>query len=227
MSDPITILHHDDHVLAVDKPAGMTVHRDDFSGRHERFVLQTVARQVDQYLYPVHRLDRNTSGVLCFALSSDAARELQANLGAKDAEKVYLVLARGETPESFESDRPLRNKHGDPTPAFTSFRRLATFSRCSLLETRITTGRHHQIRRHLNHLGHHVIGDTTHGKGDINRYFRREYGLPRLCIHAVRVECRHPDAAAASLTVRAPLAADFRAFLGRLPDVPEGLIAAW
>ncbi len=227
MSERLTILHHDDDVLAVDKPPGMTVHRDDFSGRHERFVLQTASRQVGQYLYPVHRLDRNTSGVLCFALSSDAARLLQMNMSAADAEKIYLVLARGETPEAFESDRPLRNKHGEPTPALTRFRRLATFHRVSLLETRITTGRHHQIRRHLNHLGHHVIGDTTHGKGDINRYFRREYGLPRLGIHAARLDCAHPGDPGTRLTVRAPLAADFRAFLLRLPGVPAELIDTW
>ncbi|MCP3904843.1 MAG: pseudouridylate synthase [Planctomycetes bacterium] len=220
--DQLPILHLDDDLLAVAKPAGMTVHRDTWSRYDERFVLQTASDQVGRFLFPVHRLDRNTSGVICFACRREMAGPLQANLAAEEAVKEYLVLVRGETPESFVSDRPLTNDRKEPRPARTEFRRLATFSRCSLLEARISTGRHHQIRRHLNHLAHQVIGDSSYGKGRINAFFRAEYGLPRMFLHARRLVIAHPRDGA-TLDLRDPLPADLRGFLARLPDVEPAL----
>ncbi len=174
----IEVLYQDAGLLAVMKPAGMLVHRDAASRVFEHVLLNTVRDQVGAYLYPVHRLDRNTSGVVLFGLSSEAARVVQASLGDADAEKSYLALVRGQTPAVFESDRPLRNTRGEPCPAVSRFETLACFETSSLVRVRISTGRHHQIRRHLNHLAHHVIGDTTHGKGGINRQYRAEFGLP-------------------------------------------------
>ncbi|MCA9289488.1 MAG: hypothetical protein KDA25_00065 [Phycisphaerales bacterium] len=221
---PLRILHEDDDLVVISKPAGLAVHRSGPSAPGEQFILQLASAQTGRYLHPAHRLDRNTSGILCFATTAAMSRAMQERLRADDTTKTYLVLARGETPERFESDRPLRTDRGEPRPARTSFTRLATGSRCSLLETRIFTGRHHQIRRHLNHLAHHVIGDTTHGKGRINAFFRAEYDLPRMFIHAWRLVIRHPHRDE-TLVLHDPLAPDLRAFLLRLPDFDPAFIA--
>lgn len=219
----VPILHLDDDVVVVAKPAHMSVHRGPHSGPEEHFVLQTVRDQILRHLYPVHRLDRQTSGVLAFGLSKKAAGQLQENLQADDAEKTYLTLARGETDEEFVSERELTDERGVYQPARTEFRRRATFSRCSLLEARLWTGRTHQIRRHLDHLAHQVIGDRHHGKGRINNWFREHYGLPRMFLHAWRLTVRLPGQDE-TRTFRAPLPQDLRQFLERLPDVPAGTL---
>ncbi len=218
-SEPLRILHVDDDLVAISKPAGLTVHRGPRSERDEQFVLQTLARQIDRWLYPVHRLDRNTSGVMVFALSKVMAAGLQAALQDDAAEKEYLVLARGEAPLVFASDRPLTGDNGEPQPARTEFRRLTTFPRSSLLAARIHTGRTHQIRRHLAHLAHHVIGDSTYGKGRINKWFR-ERGLPRMFLHARRLVFDHPRTGE-RVVVRDPLAPDLAVFLRALMGLPS------
>ncbi len=219
MSAPVPILHRDEQVVAVDKPPGLLVHRSREAPDRD-VLLQRVRDQVGAHVYPVHRLDRPTSGVVLFALSSEATRALQEALRAPEARKEYLVLVRGSTPERFGSERPLGGK-----PACTEFERLAELSRCSLLRARLHTGRRHQIRRHLAHLAHQAIGDTRYGKGRINAFFRDTYGLPRLFLHAALLEVAHP-ATGEPLRVQSPLAADLRAFLRRLPDAPPDLIAA-
>lgn len=219
----LPILHLDDDFVVFSKPGWMAVHRDSFSKRDEQFAMQTISAQTRQYVYPVHRLDRQTSGVMCFALTKDAARALQAALLSGDTRKDYLTLVRGETPEAFESARPLKNDRGEPRPARTEFRRLATFSRCSLLAARLFTGRKHQIRRHLSHLAHQIIGDASYGKGRINAFFRETYGLPRMFLHARRLTIAHPRTNEA-MTFEDPLPDDLRGFLGRLPDVDEACV---
>lgn len=219
----IDVLWLDDDVVVVSKPPWMSVHRGPRSEYGERFVLQTVRDQILRHLFPVHRLDRQTSGVLAFGLRKEMAARLQANLQADDAEKRYLVLCRGETEAAFVSDRPLTDEKGDRQPACTEFRRLAAFSRCSLLEARLRTGRTHQIRRHLDHLAHQVIGDSTHGKGRINGWFREQFKLPRMFLHARVLAFRHPRTDE-RLVVRDALPGDLREFLARLPDVPAGLV---
>ena len=170
----------------------------------------------------MHRLDRNTSGVLAFALTRVAARRLQESLQSPDTRKEYLVLCRRETETQFVCDRPLTHK-GQKRESRTEFRRLAVFSRCSLLEARLCTGRLHQIRRHLAHLAHQVIGDSSYGKGKINAWFRENHGLPRMFLHARRLAITHPGSGD-PLEVTDPLASDLRDFLGRLPDVEPTLL---
>ena len=221
---PFHVLHRDEALVAVSKPGGLIVHRTPES-TDRVFLLQELGAQLGRFLYPVHRLDRAASGVIVFALSSEAAAMLQAALQSPDARKEYLVLARGSAPGRFEVDRPLKNENGTPQEARTSFEKLAEMSRASLLRARIYTGRRHQIRRHLSRSAHQVIGDTTYGKGRINAFLREHYGLPRLFLHAERLEITHP-LSGERLVIRAPLAEDLRGFLLRLPDCPVELVQA-
>lgn len=218
----IKILYSDDHLVAVSKPGGLLVHRTKESTDRE-FLLQNLAAQVGRFLFPVHRLDRAASGVMMFAWTSEDARLLQQTIVHESTHKEYLVLVRGSTPERWESTRPLSKRKGVQVPAHTRFERVAEFSRLSLLRARIFTGRRHQIRRHLAHESHQVLGDTSYGKGRINQFFREQYGLPRLFLHAHRLEFQHP-CRDERVGLRDPLAADLREFLRRLPDCHEALI---
>ena len=225
VDDPalIPILHQDAKCVVVDKPPGLLVHRSSQS-RDRQFALQIVRDQIGAHLYPVHRIDRPASGVLMFALDRESARSFHDAMRAADATKEYIVLVRGETEQAFVSERELTSERGVKQAARSEVDRLATFAGLSLLRVRIRTGRYHQIRRHLAHLAHHIIGDTMHGKGRINNTLRERYGLPRLCLHAARLECAHP--AGGRLHVRAPLAPDMAAFLRRLPGCADSLVDA-
>lgn len=225
MPEPLTILHLDEHVVAVDKPTGLLVHKTR-TGADEEALLQRLRDQLGRRIYPVHRLDRAASGAIAFALASEHTAGLQAGFQAPDALKEYLVVARGVAPLAFESRRPLTDDKGVARDAWTEVARVMLLpeSRCSLLRVRIHTGRQHQIRRHLAHAAHHVLGDTRYGKGKDNRYHRQAHGLPRLCLHAWRLDVAHP--AGGRLSVTCPLAPDLREFLGRLPDVDRAALEA-
>jgi tRNA pseudouridine65 synthase len=218
----IRVLHRDEHIVVVNKPGGMLVHRTKESA-DTVFLLQEMRNQLGLHVFPVHRLDRAVSGAIAFALSSEDARELQASMSKENARKEYLALVRGSTPAEGESRRPLTADNGVKKEAHTSFEKIAELSRCSLLRVRIYTGRRHQIRRHLSHLAHQLIGDTSYGKGRINAFFREEYGLPRLFLHASRLEIDHPRTGK-RLEIFSPLADDLRRFLKRLPDHDASLL---
>lgn len=194
---PLPVLRQEEDFIAVSKPSGLLVHRDKHYPE-EHAALQIVRDQVGQYVYPFHRLDRATSGILMFGLSSESAAALQKCLSSPDAHKDYLALMRypGSNKElgaSWTMDRPLTDDRDIARECRSDFRVVETFSRCALVQCRIFTGRYHQIRRHANHAGRHVIGDTTHGKGRINATFRKLYGLERLFLHLGRVEMAHPN----------------------------------
>lgn len=216
------ILHLDEAIVAVSKPGGLLCHRSRESSDRE-FLLQEVRSRVGRRVYPVHRLDRAASGVLVYGLSSEDARRLQESLGSEESIREYLALVRGSTAERWECSRPLKDERGRPQSAHSSFEKIAEFSRLSLLRVRISTGRRHQIRRHLAGEAHQILGDTTYGKGRLNAFFREAYGLPRLFLHAALLQVRHPRSGEL-LRLSAPLASDLREFLARLPDVPSGLL---
>jgi tRNA pseudouridine65 synthase len=188
----LTVLHQDDLLVAVDKPSGMAVHR---GWSQERHVVLTVLRdQIGRYLYPVHRLDRGTSGALVLALDPATARALQERFEAGEVRKRYLALVRGIPPEEGVIDSPVPRAPGGPrVPAVTEFRRLGTFERYALLEVTPRTGRLHQIRRHLKHISHPIVGDVRYGKGEHNRLFRERFGLHRLALHALELGFPHPE----------------------------------
>lgn len=188
----LRLLHHDGALVAVDKPSGMAVHR---GWSQERYtVLQVLRDQVGRHVYPVHRLDRSTSGALVLALDPETARALQEQFEAGEVRKRYLALVRGIPPEEGTVDHPIpRSPDGPRVPAVTWFRRLGTFERYSLLEVVPRTGRLHQIRRHLKHISHPLIGDVRYGKGEHNRLFRERFGLHRLALHALELRLANPQ----------------------------------
>ena len=190
-------------------PSGLLTHR---GWANDRDTALTRARELaGRHVHPVHRLDRATSGVLLFALTEATAAALGAQLEAGDFDKRYLALVRGLTPEAFEVDYPLRPLEAAPDapkkPARSSFTRLGTFERYSLLEAIPHTGRSHQLRRHLKHLSHPILGDTRYGDGRHNRACRERFALHRLALHARFLAFTHPSTAQ-RIECSAPVPAD-------------------
>ena len=222
----LEILYQDEDIIAVNKPSGWFVHRSLLDPKVTDIVLQHLRDQVGQYLYPIHRLDRPTSGVLVFALNADAARALSTQWMNNTVDKKYLAIVRGYVADNEqEIDEPLlyiRDKiadqdHGEKEPqeAQTIYRGLAQVelnlstgkyptSRYSLVSLLPKTGRKHQLRRHMNHLSHPIIGDTTHGDLRHNRLFLREFGVDRLLLHAHSICFEHPTKKE-TLLIKAPL----------------------
>lgn len=243
--EPLPVLYRDDDLIAIHKPAGLLVHRTVLDRRETMSALQLVRNQVGRHVYPVHRLDRPTSGVLLFAFSPEAAQAVAAQFAARRVTKTYLAVVRGFPDESGVIDHPLINEEhagyqaAPAKEAVTEYRRLAEVelpipvgrypaSRYSLVELRPLTGRRHQLRRHLKHLMHPIIGDTHYGEGRHNRMFRDRFDCHRLLLAAVELALTNP-ATGLSLTVTAPLAADFAAVIeqfGWRASVPASWIAA-
>jgi len=202
----LSVLYQDDDLLAVDKPSGVVVHR---GWAHDTEVVLTLARAMSRrHVYPVHRLDRGTSGVLVLALTAAAAGVLGDAFEAGRVRKRYLALVRGIALDAGVIDHPIPRSPGGPrVPAVTRYRRLASFERYSWLEVVPENGRLHQVRRHLKHISLPVIGDVRYGKGEHNRLFRTRFGLYRLALHAAEVQLEHP-ASGAPMRLAAPLPAD-------------------
>ncbi|MBS0466249.1 MAG: pseudouridine synthase [Proteobacteria bacterium] len=206
---PLHLLWHDEHMVALYKPAGWLVHRTGLDAGETRFVMQALRDQIGRHVYPVHRLDKGTCGVLVMGLHAQAARALAEAFAQHAVKKHYLALVRGWAPEQAEVDHPLRPDDAPPDapaqPAHTRITRLARLelpepsdprfasTRASLVLAQPSTGRRHQIRRHLKHLAHPIIGDATHGKGPLNRWWAAQLGLQRLWLHAWRLELPHPE----------------------------------
>lgn len=214
------ILHQDESFVAVDKPAGHFVHRPEDPSQHafvpeEKIILSRLRRQIGRYLYPVHRLDVATSGVLVFALSPESARAFADALQAAKVYKTYRAVCRGWPQENFRIELPLElDSTRVPMPAVTEFRCLQRIltapipgssfphSLYTLLEARPLTGRFHQIRRHLNRVSHPIIGDNDHGDSRHNRFFREQMGIRGLCLRATELRVDWPNGRA--LQIRAP-----------------------
>lgn len=189
----LELVFRDEHLVAVAKPAGMAVHRG--WDREGPFALQLTRDRVGTHVFPVHRLDRPTSGVLVFGLSSEIAADVQRQFQDGTVEKRYLALVRGIIEPHGRIDHPVPKAKGrkERIDAVTEYRRLGIFERYSLVEARPETGRLHQIRRHMKHISRHIIGDVNYGKGEHNRRFRQDFGLHRLALHALSLRLRHPE----------------------------------
>ncbi|MEZ4598172.1 MAG: pseudouridine synthase [Syntrophotaleaceae bacterium] len=209
----LEVLYADEHLVAVNKPAGLLVHRSPIDRRETRFAQKMLSEQLGRTVYPVHRLDKPTSGVLLFGLSSETARRMGEIFAGRGVEKTYLAVLRGHIEDEGVIDYPLVEKvdrlerrpvaDRDPQSACTAFRRLGTIelphpvgryatSRYCLVEARPLTGRRHQLRRHFKHLFHPIVGDTRYGDADHNRFFRREFDCHRLLLAAVELSFPHP-----------------------------------
>ena len=234
----LDILYRDDFLVAINKPAGLLVHRSDIDRHETRFAVQLLRDQIGQRVHPLHRLDKGTSGVLLFALDSASAREVGGQFERNEIGKRYLAIVRGWPPEAGVIDHALSRQFDDygrkfsadsPTealPAVTGYRRLATVelpdavdryptARYALVELLPKTGRQHQLRRHLKHIAHPIIGDATWGKGIHNRFFQQRFGCGRLLLACTGIELRHPqDGRILSITARP--GDDFASVVGAL-----------
>ncbi len=200
----LPILLQDEYLVAIHKPPGILMHRSPIS-RDTVFVLQTLRNQIGRRVYPVHRLDRATSGVLLFGLSPEAAQKVVQQFEARTVEKEYRALARGWVDSEGVVDHPVADEEGNniPQEAVTDYRCLQRgelpfevdrypTSRYSLVSVSPRTGRRQQIRRHFKHISHHLIGDTTHGNGRHNRFFREKFGIHRLMLTSQMLVLDHP-----------------------------------
>jgi len=206
----IELLFVDEHVVVANKPCGLLVHRG--WDNDDDVALFRVRDAVGAYVYPVHRLDRGTSGALLFARSAEVAGRLGASMEAGGLEKRYLALVRGSPPAEGVIDHAIPKDEGKGSlrvPAVTQFRLIArsTVDRCALVEAMPRTGRLHQVRRHLRHVNHPLIGDVNYGSGEINRHYRAVYNLHRLALHAHHLAFDHP-VTGARVAVHAPMADD-------------------
>lgn len=209
-----SLLYRDEHLAAFAKPSGLLVHRgwaDD-----DVVAVDLAGAALGARVYPAHRLDRPTSGVLLFTLDPESAATLGRAFEGGLVKKTYLALVRGVAPEEGVIDHPVRRGEDGPrVPAVTAFRRLRRGDRWSLVEARPETGRLHQIRRHMKHISHPILGDVNYGKGDVNRLFRERYGLYRLALHALSVTLPHPRTGQ-MLRIDAPVPEDLRGPLARM-----------
>lgn len=241
----LKILYRDDFLVAIDKPPGLLVHKTYLARKEQYFAMQMLRDQLGQYVYPVHRLDRPTSGVLLFALSSDSARLMSEVFVGRQIRKGYLAIIRGHLMGSDTLDYPLKeeldkiadkfaDRDKEAQQALTHWRGLETSeipfsvgrypsSRYSLMALAPLTGRKHQLRRHMAHLRHPIIGDTTHGDGGHNRLFRERFDCRRLLLHAGQLSFPHP-VTGELVDIHAPLDEGFRAVCQHLgwqaPEAP-------
>jgi len=226
----LDILYRDEWLVAINKPAGLLVHRSMIDKHETRFAMQMLRDQIGQPVYPIHRLDKPTSGVLLFALNSDTARKIGDIFSAHETEKEYLAVVRGYTNEQGIIDYPLKeelDKKSDrkaqqdkeAQEAVSEYRRLGTVelphpvgrydtARYSLLSVKPKTGRRHQIRRHLKHIFHPIVGDTTHGDGKQNAFFRDDLNCHRLLLASTSLSFPHPETGE-HIVIRAPLEDSF------------------
>jgi len=210
----LEILYQDEYLVAVNKPSGLLVHRSPIDKHETKFALQLVRDQIGQYVYPVHRLDKPTSGVLIFALNSDITQAMSDLFRSHEVQKEYIAVVRGYTREEELIDYPLKQmldtkeqkRQGitkEAQEAQTYYERLATVelpyavsrypvARYSLVKLLPKTGRKHQLRRHMKHIFHPIVGDTKHGRGEHNKLFREKFDCHRLLLHSHRITFNHP-----------------------------------
>ena len=211
---PLEILYQDEHIVVINKPSGLLVHKSPIDKQETRFALQELRDQIGQYVYPVHRLDKPTSGVLLFALNAEVAKTMSQLFRDNLVQKEYIAIVRGYTESKGEIDHPLKQmldtkvqkEKGitkEEQDAQTEYERLATVelpypvsrypvARYSLVKLLPRSGRKHQLRRHMKHIFHPIVGDTKHGRGEHNNLFREKFECHRLLLHAQKMVFMHP-----------------------------------
>ena len=199
----LEILYQDDKLIAINKPHGLLVHRSPIAADASEFAIQMLRNQIDQYVYPCHRLDRKTSGVLLFAKNKETLPEISALFQDRKVSKEYIAIVRGWTEDKTHIDYPLTNDKDITQDAVTDMITLdrseldiplgkyAT-QRYSLVRLHPYTGRFHQLRKHMAHLRHPIIGDRPHGCNKQNRLFKEKWDMMSMMLHASTLELPEP-----------------------------------
>ncbi|MFK5040059.1 tRNA pseudouridine(65) synthase TruC [Glaesserella parasuis] len=227
----LEIIYQDDELIAINKPAGMLVHRSWLDKHETVFAMQTLRDQIGQHVFLIHRLDRPTSGVLLFALNSEMARTISQLFKQHQIQKSYLAVVRGYLQGEGRIDYPLKvqldkiadkfSQEKEAQEAITDYRNIATVempypagkfatARYSLVQLYPKTGRKHQLRRHLKHLFHPIMGDTNYGDLHQNRALTANTGCDRLMLHSNSLQFIHPKTLQ-RIEIKAPLDEQWKA----------------
>lgn len=233
MSHPLDIIYQDDYLVAINKPSGLLVHKSDIDKYEEKNAMEILRDQLGKWVYPAHRLDKPTSGVLLFGLDKQIAKNLTEIFTNRQVKKNYLAIVRGHTPTEGVIDYPLPPLFTKKKPttvqkqsAVTFYKRLYTTelpipvrpyptSRYSLVQVSPETGRTRQIRRHMKHIFHPIVGDTAHGDGKHNQMVREKFNCHRLLLHASSLKFIHP-VLDTEITLKAPLDKDFKTIINQM-----------
>ncbi len=199
----LEILFSDKWLVAINKPHGLLVHRSPMAADATEFAVQCLRNQIGQKVFPVHRIDRKTAGVLLFALDPETNSLMQRQFMNHAVHKIYLAIVRGYCPESGTIDYPIKSEDGHLHEAITKYRRLQTVeialpygkfnsSRYSLLQLMPLSGRMHQLRKHMAHIRHPIIGDRPHGCNKQNKFFKDNWNHTDMLLHAYSLSFAHP-----------------------------------
>ena len=199
----LEILYRDEYLIAINKPHGLLVHRSAIAMDAQEFALQMLRNQINQWVNPVHRLDRKTGGILLFALNKEVEVLMHQLFANNLVSKKYLAIVRGHTPDAGEVNYPLRKENGVLQEAVTFYRTLKraeidvalgahSTSRYSLVEASPQTGRMHQLRKHFAHINHPIIGDRPHGCNKQNKLFKETWDMTTMLLHASELSFKHP-----------------------------------
>lgn len=199
----LEIIYQDDHLIAINKPHGLLVHRSKIANDATEFALQMLRDQIGRQVSPVHRLDRKTSGILLFAFEKEVEIAMHKQFQEAQVEKKYLAILRGHAPDQLDIDYPLAKENGNMQEAFTSFATLQRAeinvpfgkhqtSRYSFVEATPKTGRMHQLRRHFAHIFYPIIGDRKHGCNKQNKFFKEQFEMITMLLHASELAFKHP-----------------------------------
>jgi len=223
---PFPILFEDADFIAIHKPPGILVHRTKIS-EDTQFVLQLLRQQIKQRIYPIHRLDRGTSGVLIFGKNKQAASLMGPIFINREIQKQYIAIIRGYVEASGTINYALaKEPHLPKKEAITHYQSVQQTelqvaisrypsARYSFVQVTLETGRRHQIRRHFSHLRHPVIGDKRYGDVKHNSYWRDNFGISRMLLHAQSLHFLHPITEKPLLII-APIDASFQAAMDLL-----------
>ncbi len=210
----LEVLYEDEYLVVINKPSGLLVHKSMIDKHEIYFAMKILSKQIGKWVYPVHRLDKPTSGVLLFALDSHTAKLMSEQFSSHTIEKTYIAIGRGYVVDEGLIEHALLEKLDkisdkdkseirEAKEASTVFKCLGQVEidvrvgkydtvRYSLVELKPKTGRKHQLRRHMKHINHHLLGDTKYGRGEHNKFVRERYEINRLMLHAISLEVKHP-----------------------------------
>jgi tRNA pseudouridine65 synthase len=216
----LEIVYQDDHLIAINKPHGLLVHRSNIATDAKEFALQLLRDQVNRRVSPVHRLDRKTGGLLLFAFEKDVEIAMHQQFQNSEVQKKYLAIVRGYTPDSEDIDYPLAKENGTMQEAFTAFITLKRAeldialgkhptSRYSLVEATPATGRMHQLRKHFAHIFYPIIGDRKHGCNKQNKFFKEQWEMTTMLLHASELLFKHP-VTKEDIHLKAPMQDEFK-----------------